>query len=118
MGTGCPYIGKMRVLLFDIDGTLIRSGGAGKAAMEQGLKQAFGIGEIRGRVPYSGRTDPSIARDLLALHGIEPIDANVERLHTAYLSCLPAMLQELREAFCREWSRLSAASDAVRPSAC
>jgi phosphoglycolate phosphatase-like HAD superfamily hydrolase len=83
----------MRVLLFDIDGTLIRSGGAGKAAMEAGLCSAFDLQEIRGRVPYSGRTDPSIARDLLALHGIEPSDANIEKLHAAYLARLPETLR-------------------------
>src|SRR5918993_4204059 len=83
----------MRVLLFDIDGTLIRSGGAGKAAMEAGLKTAFGVTEIHDRVSYSGRTDPGIARELLAIHGVEPTDANVERLKAAYLSHLPAMLR-------------------------
>jgi phosphoglycolate phosphatase-like HAD superfamily hydrolase len=86
----------MRVLLFDIDGTLIRSGGAGKAAMEAGLRSAFGVAEIRGRVPYSGRTDTLIARDLLALHEIEPSDENVRKLHSAYLSFLPENLKRLR----------------------
>src|SRR3954471_15274854 len=83
----------MRVLLFDIDGTLIRSGGAGKAAMEAGLRTAFGVTEILDRVSYSGRTDPGIARELLALHGVEPTDANVERLKGSYLSHLPESLR-------------------------
>src|SRR4051812_2420690 len=83
----------MRVLLFDIDGTLIRSGGAGKTAMEAGLRTAFGVTEILDRVSYSGRTDPGIARELLAVHGVEPTKANVEKLKTAYLSHLPAMLR-------------------------
>ena len=85
----------MRVLLFDIDGTLIRSGGAGKAAMEAGLRTAFGVTEIHDRVLYSGRTDPGISRELLALHGLEPSDSNVERLKAAYLSHLPTMLRRL-----------------------
>jgi len=84
----------MRVLLFDIDGTLIRSGGAGKAAMEEGLKSAFGIREIFDTVSYSGRTDPGISRELLELHGIEPNEMNLERLKSAYLSHLPAKLRE------------------------
>jgi phosphoglycolate phosphatase-like HAD superfamily hydrolase len=86
----------MRVLLFDIDGTLIRSGGAGKAAMESALRTSFGIKEIRDRVAYSGRTDPGIASELLALHGIEPTDANAERLKAAYLANLPGMLARMR----------------------
>jgi phosphoglycolate phosphatase len=84
----------MRVLLFDIDGTLIRSGGAGKAAMEAGLKSAFHVNEIHDRVAYSGRTDTGITRELLATHGLDPSDANVERLKSAYLAHLPAMLQQ------------------------
>lgn len=86
----------MRVLLFDIDGTLIRSGGAGKAAMEAGLKSAFNVREIRGHVPYSGRTDPGIGRELLATHDIEPTDANVGKLHAAYLACLPEWLNRMQ----------------------
>ncbi|MCE9533553.1 MAG: HAD hydrolase-like protein [Planctomycetes bacterium] len=82
----------MHVLLFDIDGTLIRSGGAGKAAMEEALRSEFGIAEIRDGVPFSGRTDPSIGVDLLKLHGVEPEDANMHRLSSAYLGHLPGML--------------------------
>jgi phosphoglycolate phosphatase-like HAD superfamily hydrolase len=82
----------MRVLLFDIDGTLIRSGGAGKLAMESALQSAFGVPEILDRVPYSGRTDPGIGRDLLTLHGIAPTAANLDRLQSAYLARLPAAL--------------------------
>src|SRR3954465_13112194 len=83
----------MQVLLFDIDGTLIRSGGAGKAAMEDALREEFGLAEINDSVPYSGRTDPSIARDVLTVHGIEPSDANIKRLNRASLHRLPECLK-------------------------
>ena len=86
----------MRVLLFDIDGTLIRSGGAGKAAMEAALGSAFGVADMRHRVPFSGRTDPVIARDLLAAHGIEPTAAHVARLRDAYLAHLPDALRHIQ----------------------
>jgi len=84
----------MHVLLFDIDGTLIRSGGAGKAAMEEALRTEFGVREIIDGVPYSGRTDPAIAHDLLALHGLEPSPAHLAQLNSAYLRHLPAMLRQ------------------------
>ena len=84
----------MQILLFDIDGTLIRSGGAGKAAMEDALRDEFGTREILDRVSYSGRTDPAIARELLEVHGLEPSDANVKRLKAAYLRLLPNALQQ------------------------
>ena len=57
----------MPIILFDIDGTLVRTGGAGKAAMESALVEAFGVKELHDKVPYSGRTDVAIGRDLL--HG-------------------------------------------------
>lgn len=83
----------MPVLLFDIDGTLVRTGGAGKAAMEGALAREFGVPEIRDTVEYSGRTDRAIGRDLLAAHGIEPTPTNQERLHQGYLAHLPASLK-------------------------
>src|SRR5262245_57814238 len=83
----------MHVLLFDIDGTLIRSGGAGKSAMEAALRSEFGLTDLHDGVPYSGRTDPSIARDLLNVHGLDSCDANIDRLRDAYLRHLPDSLQ-------------------------
>jgi phosphoglycolate phosphatase len=86
------YNTGMPIILFDIDGTLVRTGGAGKAAMEAGLRAAFGVEYINDTVPYSGRTDRAIARDLLAVHGIDPTPANQRTLSEAYLAQLPGSL--------------------------
>ena len=82
----------MRVLLFDIDGTLIRSVGAGKHSMEAALQNAFGLTEIRDRVSYSGRTDGAIIRDLLLLHDLPATPENARLLESAYLAQLPGAL--------------------------
>jgi len=82
----------MLVCLFDIDGTLLSSGGAGKAAMEAALGSAFGVVEIRGRVPFAGRTDRAIGRDLFRAHGIDESAANWQRFVQHYLEHLPACL--------------------------
>src|SRR5437879_6237842 len=82
----------MIVCLFDIDGTLLASGGAGKAAMEVALAAAFGVPASSDGVPFSGRTDRSIARDLFRLHGIEESPPNWQRFLTTYLEQLPACL--------------------------
>jgi phosphoglycolate phosphatase-like HAD superfamily hydrolase len=82
--------------LFDIDGTLISSGGAGKAAMEKALQSEFGVRQLVDKVPYSGRTDRAIALDLLQLHGIDPSTLNWRRLRSAYLSHLPTSLVQHR----------------------
>jgi phosphoglycolate phosphatase-like HAD superfamily hydrolase len=90
----------MRIILFDIDGTLVRTGGAGKAAMEAGLRTAFGVTHINDTVPYSGRTDRAIGRDLLTVHGIEPTPENQRRLQAAYLAELPAALRKFGGKVC------------------
>jgi len=82
----------MLVCLFDIDGTLLSSGGAGKAAMEAALGSEFGVTEMRGRVPFSGRTDRAIGRDLFSLHDIEESSHHWQRFLTAYLRHLPDCL--------------------------
>jgi phosphoglycolate phosphatase-like HAD superfamily hydrolase len=82
----------MHVCLFDIDGTLISSGGAGKAAMLAAMESAFGVSQMRDGVPFSGRTDRAIARDLFQVHGIAPDAANWQRFVASYLDSLPRCL--------------------------
>jgi phosphoglycolate phosphatase-like HAD superfamily hydrolase len=83
----------MNIFLFDIDGTLISSGGAGKAALEAALASEFGFQEMAGEVLFSGRTDRAIIRDIFALHGIEETPETLQRLLDAYLGHLPACLR-------------------------
>ena len=82
----------MYVCLFDIDGTLLSSGGAGKAAMEAALVTEFGAARSAESVPFAGRTDRAIVRDLFQMHRIEASPCNWERFLAAYLGHLPACL--------------------------
>jgi phosphoglycolate phosphatase-like HAD superfamily hydrolase len=79
--------------LFDIDGTLLNSGGAGKAAMESALLEEFGLPELVRQVVYSGRTDRSIMRDLMHFHEVEQHPEHQERLIGGYLRRLPNYLR-------------------------
>lgn len=99
----------MLVLLFDIDGTLVRTGGAGKAAMEAALQEEFGITEFRDVVPYSGRTDLAIGRDLLEVHGLAVTEANRQRLQQGYLRRLPHFLAKIPGRVCPGIAELIAA---------
>ena len=81
----------MKICLFDIDGTLLSSGGAGKAALESAFTEDFGVA-LRHHIPYSGRTDRAIMRDLFRLHDLEDTSARVEKLLLGYLSRLPNSL--------------------------
>jgi phosphoglycolate phosphatase-like HAD superfamily hydrolase len=81
----------MRVFLFDIDGTLVSTGGAGKAALDDAFAAEFNV-PFPGDVPVSGRTDRGIARSLFELHGIEDTGENWARFRKAYIARLSGEL--------------------------
>jgi len=83
-----------QVCFFDIDGTLIRSGGAGRLAMEAALEEAFGIRATDHAVDFSGRTDRAIISDLLAFVGKPSGDEDVSAFVNTYLAHLPRTLRE------------------------
>ncbi len=82
----------MFACLFDIDGTLLSSGGAGKHAMYAALASEFGLGEIDDGVPFAGRTDRAIGHDLFLRHNIDDTAINWQRFVRAYLGHLPDSL--------------------------
>src|SRR5206468_2061783 len=59
------------VVLFDIDGTLLTTAGAARAAFTRALSEAAGRPISPDGYSFSGRTDPQIARDILARNGVE-----------------------------------------------
>lgn len=80
------------IILFDIDGTLLSSAGAGKTALEKGMASKFGIGHIVDGLSLSGRTDKGILHDLLRLHGIPYSQESYQKMLQAYLEFLPECL--------------------------
>lgn len=62
----------MRLLLFDIDGTLLRSHGAGRKAMQAALEELYGSAGPIDSYPMSGKVDSQIISDLLTAMGISP----------------------------------------------
>lgn len=84
----------MHVCLFDIDGTLIHTGGAGKAALFEALRSAFDIARPHEKVEIHGRTDRGITRDLFLHHGIDDCPEHWHRFRDAYLRHLPEMMAQ------------------------
>lgn len=75
-----------RLLLFDIDGTLVL-GGPAKGAFHTALLETFGTaGDIETH-NFAGKTDPQIARELLSAAGLrdEDIDTGLPGLWDRYL---------------------------------
>src|SRR5262245_39284230 len=85
-------IALMHVCLFDIDGTLIHTRGAGMAALREGMREAFGIAEPTDRVAVHGRTDRGITRDFFRHHGVDDSPEHWEQFREAYLRVLPETL--------------------------
>jgi phosphoglycolate phosphatase len=85
----------MHIILFDIDGTLLASGGAGKLALETAFTEDFGR-PLRVQVPYSGRTDRAIVRELFECHDVAHTPANLEKLLAGYLRRLPGCLERMK----------------------
>ena len=83
------------VCLFDIDGTLLRTGGAGQRAMERALTDVFGIAHPNEDIPAAGRTDRAITSDLFTYHELDPSQSQWERFQTVYFGHLQSTLQEL-----------------------
>ncbi|HEX6053313.1 MAG TPA: haloacid dehalogenase-like hydrolase [Gemmatimonadaceae bacterium] len=79
----------MKLVLFDIDGTILWSDGAGRRAMQRALMTAFGCaGSADYR--YDGKTDMQIVRDLMRMEGHDDsiIDARMETLLNEYATGL------------------------------
>ena len=77
-----------RLLLFDIDGTLVVTGGAGQRAMNRAFHDVFGIPDAFKGVDLAGRTDTSIVGDAFARQGMEADAHNTARFRERYLVCL------------------------------
>ncbi|MEN1681826.1 MAG: HAD family hydrolase [Planctomycetota bacterium] len=78
----------MKACFFDIDGTLVLTGGAGQVAFAETFTEEFGVPDITSGVSFAGRSDRAIATDLFNFHGIEPSAENWNRFRTTYVQRL------------------------------
>ena len=98
----------MYVALFDIDSTLLRTQGAGRAAFAETFRADFDIERFHGEISFAGRSDRAIVREVFAQHGIEDQPGTWQRFVQGYLrrlehtltnrqgSVLPGVLPLLR----------------------
>lgn len=90
----------LRLVLFDIDGTLLHSGGAGVKAFGRAFEMEFGIDDGTERLKFAGRTDVSLVREFFGHQQIEASPENFERFFKAYLHCLEKTIRECEGGAC------------------
>lgn len=81
------------LFLWDIDGTLIDSGGAGVRALRLGLQNSFGISDLLNDIEYAGRTDRWIMRQIFAKFGLAVTEENFAAFASAYIAALPGEMK-------------------------
>lgn len=82
------------LVLFDVDGTLVDAAGAGRRGLTASFHEVFGVDgieEAAARVPFGGRSDPTIVAEIAREIGIAP-----DRLAARYPEFQRAYLQALR----------------------
>ena len=84
----------MRLLLFDIDGTLVLTGGAGSRAMTRAFAATHGLEDALKTVDLAGRTDRIIMRDALSQAGRDHQDVDLDEFREAYCA---ALREEIRK---------------------
>lgn len=82
----------MTLLLFDIDGTLVRVNGTGREAVTQALSPLTDRPISLEQVPFSGRTDPAIFEEVLAHNDLPTTDAVMTTVIEAYVEAMQRSL--------------------------
>src|SRR5207253_11455268 len=85
-----------RLLLFDIDGTLVNTGGAGVEALKLIMHNRFGAKNDLRDIEIAGKTDRAIIHDILRKYQVEPTEENIASFAEEYIHRLPLSRFRLR----------------------
>jgi phosphoglycolate phosphatase-like HAD superfamily hydrolase len=86
----------LRLVLFDIDGTLIHTDRAGIRAFAQAFEMHFNVPNATDGMKFSGRTDTGLAREMFVRHRIDPHGENFLNFFETYTFWLAHLLDESR----------------------
>jgi phosphoglycolate phosphatase len=90
----------VRLVLFDIDGTLIRTGGVGVKAFAKVFETEFNAVDGFERMKFGGRTDTGLVREFFGYHNIPSTPQNFERFFERYVFWLDHILKESQTSVC------------------
>ena len=81
-----------RLLLFDIDGTLVNTGGAGVESLKTTVRNRFRTEDDLRNIEIAGKTDRAIMRDILRKYQVDPTEENITSFAGEYIGGLPLSL--------------------------
>jgi phosphoglycolate phosphatase len=87
---------KKRLLLFDIDGTLVNTGGAGVVSLQTMVQRRFGVTDDLHDIEIAGKTDRAIIRDILRKYEVVASEQNISEFAEAYVAGLRDELPRCR----------------------
>ena len=82
----------VRLVLFDIDGTLVHTGHAGTKAFAQTFAHVFGLKHGSEKMKFAGRTDVSLVREFFKIHGVPESRENFRQFFESYVFWLEHIL--------------------------
>ena len=85
-----------RLLLFDIDGTLVNTGGAGVESLKATVRNRFGAGDDLRDIEIAGKTDRAIIRDILRKYRVGPTEEKITSFAREYIDGLLPCLSRRR----------------------
>ncbi len=83
----------IRLVLFDIDGTLVHTGGAGTAAFTRTFAKHFDLHHGTEKMRFAGRTDVSLVREFFRIHAVPETPKNFDLFFEHYVFWLEHILQ-------------------------
>ncbi len=90
----------VRLVLFDVDGTLVHTGGAGVKAFAKVFATEFGTVDGFDRLKFAGRTDLGLLREFFGFHQIPATPENFLRFFDSYVFWLDDLLAQCRTRLC------------------
>jgi phosphoglycolate phosphatase-like HAD superfamily hydrolase len=103
----------VRLVLFDIDGTLLHTNAVGIRAFAKSLEMQFKLPNGTDGIKFSGRTDTGVMREILVANKIKPTKENYQIFFDSYVHWLAHMLVDCQGEICPGGEQLIRAMQAL-----